>query len=624
MTEADATDTRSNPRSRRAVLLRFPFWGLYLALLALFVARSGFEVGGTVFFALFDDAMISMRYAHHLAEGRGLAWNADAPPVEGVTNLLWTLWMAVPHLLGIPVAKTSLFVMATGAGLMVAVVVLTGRVARLVFPDSPVVPCAAQAVAGMSYGLVFWTLRGMEVGLLAALFLASAVCVLDRRAGATARQLALGAITVAALATRPDTLPVVGIAWLCFAWSDGWRRAVPGFAIVAATVAGMTMFRVQYFGDALPNTWYLKMTGSTLWERVARGAYWLGFSVCVSLWPLLVPAALGLWNGESRRSLCGPGSFLAVVPLVLVAYSVYVGGDAWEDFRFANRYVAPAIPFLAILAAGAIEAFFRSATATSIVRAAGTLLGIVAIMRGVALLMTILGEGWKLGEGADTLPYTVSALVSIAVGAAVIGLTPLLVARSPGGSSKWRRLLDELPAALHRRPAAWALLVFLLLWAPCESSLWMRWLAAGYEQRLETVHQTRLAVLIEAASPADASIAVSWAGTIPYLTDRPAIDLLGKSDPVIARGARARDRFAPGHDKWDYDYSIGRLQPDIVVDLDSSTREEHRRIRAYGYRLLPSGLLVRDASRNIDRDLLGTFWMEDAAFDAAMESLREK
>ena len=39
-----------------------------------------------------DDAFITFRYAKHLARGDGLTFNpGESPPVEGFTNLGWTL-----------------------------------------------------------------------------------------------------------------------------------------------------------------------------------------------------------------------------------------------------------------------------------------------------------------------------------------------------------------------------------------------------------------------------------------------------------------------------------------------------------------------------------------------------
>jgi hypothetical protein len=73
-----------------------------------------------------------------------------------------------------------------------------------------------------------------------------------------------------------------------------------------------------------------------------------------------------------------------------------------------------------------------------------------------------------------------------------------------------------------------------------------------------------------------------WAGAIPYFSQRRSIDLLGKNDPVIAHGP-ARYVFYPGHDKWDYAYSIGRLRPDLVVELWKPTPRDEQQLREWGY-----------------------------------------
>ncbi|MEI6502012.1 MAG: hypothetical protein WCP21_13425, partial [Armatimonadota bacterium] len=85
-----------------------------------------------------------------------------------------------------------------------------------------------------------------------------------------------------------------------------------------------------------------------------------------------------------------------------------------------------------------------------------------------------------------------------------------------------------------------------------------------------------------------AHVAVVWAGAQPYFLDRPCIDLLGKSDPVIAHGpSRPIERwlglplFRPGHSKWDYAYSIGTLKPDVVVELWMHPQEAQPYLGAY-------------------------------------------
>ena len=50
------------------------YWilGLYLIYSLLFIYRTSFVVSDTRYFSLFDDEMISMRYAKNFAHGNGL------------------------------------------------------------------------------------------------------------------------------------------------------------------------------------------------------------------------------------------------------------------------------------------------------------------------------------------------------------------------------------------------------------------------------------------------------------------------------------------------------------------------------------------------------------------------
>src|ERR1035437_4307958 len=105
---------------------------LLLATQAPLVWQWGsYRINGTRYFCLFDDAMISMRYARNLAEGHGLVWN-PGERVEGYTNLAWTLFMAGVHLLPLEERLTSLAVMVTNVALNAFCLLLLGRVvARL-------------------------------------------------------------------------------------------------------------------------------------------------------------------------------------------------------------------------------------------------------------------------------------------------------------------------------------------------------------------------------------------------------------------------------------------------------------------------------------------------------------
>jgi arabinofuranosyltransferase len=106
--------------------------GLALLALMLPVALNGKSatLDGVRYWWLADDAMISMRYGRNLAEGLGLVWNASER-VEGYTNLLWTLFMALVHLTPLPDSKTSLAVLLANVGIAAATVPLIARLIRL-------------------------------------------------------------------------------------------------------------------------------------------------------------------------------------------------------------------------------------------------------------------------------------------------------------------------------------------------------------------------------------------------------------------------------------------------------------------------------------------------------------
>jgi hypothetical protein len=98
----------------------------------------------------------------------------------------------------------------------------------------------------------------------------------------------------------------------------------------------------------------------------------------------------------------------------------------------------------------------------------------------------------------------------------------------------------------------------------------------------------QIALAVDKITTPQASLAVVTAGAIPYFSDRFAIDLLGKNDVKIAHekvhtnlSLSGVTNFRPGHLKWDYDYSLGELKPDVVVQLWGNTSEAQPYIDQY-------------------------------------------
>src|SRR3569832_2224385 len=95
-TPADSmVEARLDLRVARALLILLGV--SYVAWAAVFIARSAIMTDQGRYFCLFDDAMVSLRYAWNLAHGAGLVWN-PGERVEGITSLAWTLYMSLGSL----------------------------------------------------------------------------------------------------------------------------------------------------------------------------------------------------------------------------------------------------------------------------------------------------------------------------------------------------------------------------------------------------------------------------------------------------------------------------------------------------------------------------------------------
>lgn len=338
--------------------------GILLALQvawgAWFIGRSSFEVDDRRIFCLFDDAMISMTYARNLVEGYGLVWARHGEPVEGFTAPFWTFLMVPVHLLGLPLSKTSLVIQLLSLALLTANVLAVRRLALAHF--TPVGSRAAQlsvwlpaaVLTASYYPLNHWALQGMETGLQAllttlAVYLGlSVACRGDRRTGT---YLALFALLASAYLTRMDMALLVVVVLGFVAWRGGFRwserrRWLPGLGFLLAVALGYQLFRWSYFGEALPNTYYLKLAGIPLEVRLLRGAWAFG-RFAAPLAPVLaaVGVALAALLRRDRRA-----HLPVAVVLAYFAYSIWVGGDAWDNAGIgANRFVAFVMPLIFVL-----------------------------------------------------------------------------------------------------------------------------------------------------------------------------------------------------------------------------------------------------------------------------------
>ena len=115
-------------------------------------------------------------------------------------------------------------------------------------------------------------------------------------------------------------------------------------------------------------------------------------------------------------------------------------------------------------------------------------------------------------------------------------------------------------------------------------------LKPAYEVPYNKIHIND-AIALKAISDQESSLAVFSAGVVPYYTGMRAIDMLGKSDPVIA-SLQPDLRLGIGHNKYDLYYSIVKHEPTYVQgfrwgsqDLTSYAEQNYVNVDFRGIRL---------------------------------------
>ncbi len=305
-----------------------------------------------------DDAFISFRYARNLCAGNGLVYNVDER-VEGYTNFLWVILMAPPIALGLdPVVASKLLGLACSAILLLLVAREIDR------RSGRGVAFGAGLLLSADPSFALWSVAGLETPLFLLLAFLALRPLLEeepRLPRATGLWAGLAALT------RPEGVLLMGA--LAGIGIAARARGSAGRALLvfAALVLPHLAFRLAYYGDPLPNTFYAKAgVGAAAWARGGRYlADWLlGYGQV-----LLVGLALaGAGSRRARAALALAGAF--------AIYVVAIGGDGLVMFRFGLFLI---VPLVLAAAEGAARAA-RALAARRVAPAAVALLALAAAL----------------------------------------------------------------------------------------------------------------------------------------------------------------------------------------------------------------------------------------------------
>ena len=258
-----------------------------------------------------DDSFIFFRYATLFSDGHGLTWNVNADPVEGFSSPLWTLWLGMcANFVAVSAAAQW-----TGFGCISLTCIQLFRMGKQ----------SLMVVLGvvLTMGVHYWGTSGLETPLYT-LLLVNALPLLDSKLltedhHTTEVLLAWGSLALLGI-TRPEAPAIlVGILGLIF-WRRGTRSR--SFVWVSLPMLLWQCFRLVYYRDMLPNTYWAKASGDWL-GRLGSGIEYGGW--------LSVPLVFGLWKSDNR--------YPWLVLLALWGIVVLGGGD----WMWHHRLLLPVI-----------------------------------------------------------------------------------------------------------------------------------------------------------------------------------------------------------------------------------------------------------------------------------------
>lgn len=461
---------------------------------SIYIYKNSFVIHNTRYYSLFDDEMISMRYAEHIADGLGPQWNTNGEKVEGFSNPLWVYIMATIHLLPIPKAKISLVIQLLGLLILIVNLYYIKKIAQLLSDNNKFIVIASLLLVTLYLPLINWTLQGVEISLIILLTSSSFYLTIKNLNDDKFSSIQLILLAIA-IWIRMDAILI----YLCFVLflyfydKNHYRQILhSGLIFLFISLIVLFIWRIHYFGEWLPNTYYLKMTGYPFFSRFGKGIY-VFLKYILFLTPLLFALPYYLYIKTKKIILLLPLSILSI----FIVYSIYIGGDSWEWWMPVNRFIILGMPLFIIL----------------------MVISIFEISKTISKKITIL-------SGKQNYIFIVSVLF------AFIFLN----------FNRFEYLKGELLLS-----------------------------------KTFTVKDNSNAVILALQAnkilKKDTRVGVVIAGVLPYFLERNCIDLLGKNDKAIARMPVLPNKnrsfldYNPGHEKWNYNYSIGKLQPDAVLQL---------------------------------------------------------
>jgi hypothetical protein len=299
---------------------------------------------GIVYRFIQDDAYISFIYSRNLVRGDGLTWFGNH--IEGYTDFLWVIWVAIGFVLKVePVLWTQI----SGISFFALTVFFTWKASFKIFKS--IIPALlANLLLITNYTMACYATGGLET-MMQTFFLTLIVYLYLKIISSEGIEIKrvlffISFFSSLAILTRIDSIIIVFILYLFILYrlfKDN-KKVENYFYLFAPVIiiAGLWfVWKLYYYGNILPNSYYVKLDNKFLFS-VSGIKFIYRFFHWYFIWPFIlfgIITHLFLMKKIDKNLI----PFIIIL-IVWILYILYTGGDFME-FRF----FVPVLPMLFIV-----------------------------------------------------------------------------------------------------------------------------------------------------------------------------------------------------------------------------------------------------------------------------------
>lgn len=318
-----------------------------------------------------DDIFITFRYIQNWLNGLGLVYNAGER-VEGYTHFLWLCLVAFFQKIGInPAASSEWMGIFSYAVLLFVFLIISYRIKEekeFYFPFTA-------AILALHYDFRIWVTSGLETSFFTMLIALSFFVLFYMRITDSKRLLLAGFLLTLALLTRPDAILFYAITFLFIIIREisGAKQArqIVHSALIFILPAVLIyipylLWKIYYYGDIFPNTYYAKSGGVNYYSRGFFYLYTYFYFYLSSLFFLCgfilllikLKKAQGTAYSRIRELFASPKSAPIILALAFITgYGIFFIARVGGDFMYA-RFIIPIIPFFYFTAETSLRGLF--------------------------------------------------------------------------------------------------------------------------------------------------------------------------------------------------------------------------------------------------------------------------